>query len=133
MNKLKEYYQQQLRLYQQMFDIALAQERAIQAKDYKGLLLLIKKRKGIIGKIDKIREKSLLLSQHINKEVQEIVEKLISLLRKILAQEKKNESLLKRGMQQISSDLQQINKVKFLQRAYREFSQPNARFLDQRK
>jgi len=133
MNKLKEYYQEQLRLYKEMFDIGLDQEKAIQAKDYKRLLLLIKEREKIIGKIDSIREKSFLLSEDIDKEAKDVVKELIYLLRKILTQEKKNESLLKEDMQQISCNLQKIDKVKLLQKAYRGFFQPSARFLDQRK
>lgn len=136
MSELKKYYyQEQLKLYKEMFETGVDQEKAIRAKDYERLLSLIKKRKTIMEKIEKIKKKFSFFSKHPDKdiEVQEILQKLIFLLRKILTQAEENESLLRKGMQQISLDLQKINKAKYLQKAYRRFSQPNVHFLDQRK
>ena len=133
MNKVRENYNKQLKFYQEMLDIGLEQEKAIQIKDYKRLLSLIKKRKKIIEKIDMIRENSPSLSVDPDREVQDVVRKIIHLLERILTQEKKNESLLKKSIQNTFSALQQLDRAKLLRKAYRGFSQPDARFLDERK
>jgi len=134
MKALTEYYKTQLRLYEKMFGVSLEQEKAIREKDYKKLFLLIKEKEKLIREIDRIKEKPSSFFAPRDKEEGAVVKEIAKLLKRILVQEKKNESLLKDAMQKVSFDLKQISKAENLQKAYRGVSRkPHARFLDQRK
>ena len=130
---VKQSYKEQLRLYRQMFNIGIEQEKAIKAKDYKRLLSLVRKREEIIDRINTIKKSSSFSSQHSDAGIRGVIGEIIHLLKEILNQEKKNESLLRNNMQQVSYNMRQIDKAKLLQRTYRGLSLPRSCFLDQRK
>ncbi|MCD6318607.1 flagellar export chaperone FlgN [Candidatus Aerophobetes bacterium] len=137
--KLKENYQKELKLYESMFNIALKQEEMIQSRNLTQLLSLINQRKEIINKINQIEQKILPLKgkwteakdYSLGGEVSLLVKKLSSLLEKILTQEQKNSSLLKKSIRKVNTDLEHIQKGKALHKAYGNYFKAKPRFMDQ--
>jgi len=133
MEALKDCYQKQLDFYREIFSLTHDEEKAIQEGNYQKLILLTQQKDKIIQKIEKIKKKMPAAGRSLNMEEQKIVESIILLLKKILNQDKKNQSLLKENMLQTMQDLQKINKTRLLQKIYKGSSEPAARFLDQKK
>jgi len=137
--KLKENYQKELKLYESMFNIALKQEEMIQSRNLTQLLSLINQRKEIINKINQIEQKILPLKgkwteakdYSLGGEVSLLVKKISSLLEKILTQEQKNSSLLKKSIRKVNTDLEHIQKGKALHKAYGNYFKAKPRFMDQ--
>ena len=126
-------YKRQLKLYQIMLSIALDQTEAIRKKDYKKLLLLIKKRGKLMEEIEDIKEKTSFSQNLKSNEEKNIKEEIAKLLREIISRDKENESLLRNIIKKISLNLQQIDRGKLLQKAYKGFLEPKAKFFDQIK
>lgn len=127
-----ESYRTQLFLFRKMFEISVNQEEAIKREDYKKLLLLLQEREKIMKQITKIKQDFSVPQNPETEEEQDIVEQIVDLVERIFAQDKNNESLLQKGMDKISGELQQLGKAKLSQRAYAELSHYGAKFLDQR-
>ncbi len=126
-------YKRQLKLYQIMLSIALDQTEAIRKKDYKKLLLLIKKRGKLMEEIEDIKKKTSFSQNLKSNEEKNIKEEIAKLLREIISRDKENESLLRNIIKKISLNLQQIDRGKLLQKAYKGFLEPKAKFFDQIK
>jgi len=116
-----------------MLSIALDQTEAIRKKDYKKLLLLIKKRGKLMEEIEDIKEKTSFSQNLKSNEEKNIKEEIAKLLREIISRDKENESLLRNIIKKISLNLQQIDRGKLLQKAYKGFLEPKAKFFDQIK
>lgn len=134
MSKLKDCYQKQLRLYQLMFDMGLDEQKAIQEKDFKRLAFLLHRKQEIIQKIENIKKQTLSCRKdNLDTEVWSLIKKLAEVIKKIIIQEEKNESLLQDRMDRVFLDLKHLGEVKKMQRSYKQFSQINPHFLDQRR
>jgi len=139
--EIKEEYGKELKLYGSMFDITLKQEKAIQQKDFRKLFSLINQKKELIKKINEIEKKLLpfkenwreLKNSSLKTEIFPLIEKISLLLKKILAQEKKNELLLASFIKSITENLQHLQMGKKLDKVYAISLEEEPRFMDQRR
>jgi len=139
--EIKEEYGKELKLYGSMFDITLKQEKAIQQKDFRKLFSLINQKKELIKKINEIEKELLpfkenwrkLKNSSLKTEIFPLIEKISLLLKKILAQEKKNELLLASFIKSITENLQHLQMRKKLDKVYAISLEEEPRFMDQRR
>jgi len=126
-------YREQLKLYREIFDIGVAQEKAIREKDYKRLIFLIKEKGKIMSRIDALKENSP-LTKEPDEKTERLIKEITDILRKILEQEKKNHSLLKSDIKEVSEKIDRIDAARNFHQAYRKMYSPvKPRFLDQRR
>jgi len=136
--KLQEKCGEELKLYEDMFRIALEQQRAIDLKETKNLLSLLNERQRVISKIEAIENEIASLKKRMkeskdsftNNKVPLLIKKMASLMKKTLKQDIKNQSLLKNFIQNISQNLEHIQTSKTLHEAYEKHILPESRFMN---
>ncbi|MCD6473271.1 flagellar export chaperone FlgN [Candidatus Aerophobetes bacterium] len=136
--KLQEKCEEELKLYENMFRIALEQKKAINLKETKALLSLLNKRKRVINKIEAIENEIASLKKTMkeskdsfcNNKIASLMEKIASLMEKTLRQDVKNQSLLKNFIKNISQNLEHIQTGRALHNAYGKHSFPESRFMN---
>jgi len=139
--EIKKAYERELKFYESMFNITMEQERAIQSKDLRKLLSLISQKKEIIEKITKMEKELLPLKERwkdlknssLREKVSPIMGKIATLLGKMLAQEKRNELLLKSHIEDTAKDLKKIQMGKNLYKAYQVFPENIPYFMNQKR
>ena len=138
--EIKKAYERELKFYESMFNITMEQERTIQSKDLRRLLSLISQKKEIIEKITKMEKELLpfkerwkdLKNSSLREKVSPIMGKIATLLGKMLAQEKRNELLLKSHIEDTAKDLKKIQMGKNLYKAYQAFPENTPYFMNQK-
>ncbi len=139
--EIKKAYERELKFYESMFNITMEQERAIQSKDLRRLLSLISQKKEIIEKITRMEKELLPLKERwkdlknssLRGKVSPIMGKIATLLGKMLAQEKRNELLLKSHIEDTAKDLKKIQMGKNLYKAYQAFPENTPYFMNQKR
>lgn len=139
--RLKQGYQKEVQLYQSMFEITLGQEEAIRARNLKRLLSLLSQRQKIITRISQIDKEVLPLrtkylqfnNSSENREITILLKKLTGLLREMLVQEERNDSLLRKFIQATGDDLRHIQTARASHNAYRTRPISTPRFMDQKR
>lgn len=138
--KVKQKYQGEIQLYQSMFGIGLEQEEAIRSRNLKRLLSLLSQREEIITRISQIDKEMLPLrtkylqfnNSSEKEEIAILLKKLTGLLKKMLVQEEKNDSLMRKFIQATGEDLRHIQTARASHNAYRAHPISNPRFMDQK-
>jgi len=138
--KVKQKYQGEIQLYQSMFGIGLEQEKAIRSRNLKRLLSLLSQREEIITRISQIDKEMLpLRTKYLQfkncsekEEIAILLKKLTGLLKKMLVQEEKNDSLMRKFIQATGEDLRHIQTARASHNAYRAHPISNPRFMDQK-
>ncbi len=139
-NELEQGYQEEFQLYQSMFRINLEQNRAVKSGDMKRVFSLGNQKQEIVSKVDQIesrlspwkKKRSESEFSLMNEELSALIKKIGSLLKKILLQEKENESCLRVFLGDIGQNLEHIQTGKILHNAYSYHKRP-ARFMDQKR
>lgn len=138
--ELEQGYQEELKLYQSMFKINLEQNRAVKSGDMKRVFSLGNQKQEIVSKVSQIesrlspwkKKRSESKFSLMNEELSALLKKIGSLLKRILLQEKENESCLKVFLGDIGQNLEHIQTGRILHNAYNYHKTP-ARFMDQKR
>lgn len=138
--KLKQNYQGEIQLYQSMVEITVEQEEAIRSRNLKRLLSLLSQRQKIITRISQIDKEVLpLRTKYLQfnncsekEEIAILLKELTGLLKKMLVQEEKNDSLLRKFIQATGEDLRHIQTARASHNAYRSHPISTTRFMDQK-
>jgi len=137
----KRVYERELKFYKSMLKNTKEQGRTIQSKDLRKLLSLITQKGEMIKKINEMEKRLLPFKEKwkdienspLKGEISSLMGKITFLLKEMLAQEKKNELLLKNHIEKVAGDLSHIQMGKSLYKAYKTAPEERPYFMNQKR